>query len=170
MVECELKKDIIFFNLLDSFNRYMVECEYLMSVVTTVIDAVLIDTWWNVNVFKPQNYITRGIVLIDTWWNVNPFQILNNRNAKRVLIDTWWNVNKVVRFEISAGRFCFNRYMVECEYNGRYNCRHNIKVLIDTWWNVNQYFQDLPFYIFHVLIDTWWNVNNTIYVEILETC
>ncbi len=34
----------------DCFNRYMVECEYLMSVVTTVIEAiVLIDTWWNVN-------------------------------------------------------------------------------------------------------------------------
>ena len=27
----------------------MVECEYFMTVVDTVITTVLIDTWWNVN-------------------------------------------------------------------------------------------------------------------------
>ena len=33
---------------------------------------VLIDTWWNVNVFPANLSDTMHIVLIDTWWNVNP--------------------------------------------------------------------------------------------------
>ena len=63
------KKDIIFFNLLllidtswnvymwnlvsgadySSFNRYMVECECICSFCRVNFVAVLIDTWWNVN-------------------------------------------------------------------------------------------------------------------------
>ena len=32
---------------------------------------VLIDTWWNVNVFFDLLLDSEGEVLIDTWWNVN---------------------------------------------------------------------------------------------------
>ena len=33
-----------------SFNRYMVECELILIVLVVWVIAVLIDTWWNVNV------------------------------------------------------------------------------------------------------------------------
>ena len=33
-----------------SFNRYMVECELTCIQFVLVFHAVLIDTWWNVNV------------------------------------------------------------------------------------------------------------------------
>ena len=32
-----------------SFNRYMVECEYVIIDEMEFADGVLIDTWWNVN-------------------------------------------------------------------------------------------------------------------------
>ena len=32
-------------------NRYMVECEYDFNGLAKGFDRVLIDTWWNVNVF-----------------------------------------------------------------------------------------------------------------------
>ena len=33
--------------------------------------------------------------------------------------------------------FCFNRYMVECEYITNFAIGGIYLVLIDTWWNVN---------------------------------
>ena len=35
-----------------SFNRYMVECEYVESGSRSRLFQVLIDTWWNVNTEK----------------------------------------------------------------------------------------------------------------------
>ena len=32
-----------------SFNRYMVECEYVSRSIAFNVYDVLIDTWWNVN-------------------------------------------------------------------------------------------------------------------------
>ena len=32
-----------------SFNRYMVECECIISLLLNTLTKVLIDTWWNVN-------------------------------------------------------------------------------------------------------------------------
>ena len=32
---------------------------------------------------------------------------------------------------------CFNRYMVECEYQKNASIYTMTLVLIDTWWNVN---------------------------------
>ena len=55
----------------DSFNRYMVECEFRFLLDVTFRNQVLIDTWWNVNFPK---FVIRhffDMVLIDTWWNVN---------------------------------------------------------------------------------------------------
>ncbi len=34
-------------------------------------DVVLIDTWWNVNVYRSRMEFGGYLVLIDTWWNVN---------------------------------------------------------------------------------------------------
>ena len=53
------------------FNRYMVECEYLIG----------------------GNLMGAGTVLIDTWWNVNENGICKKLKMENVLIDTWWNVN-----------------------------------------------------------------------------
>ena len=33
----------------NSFNRYMVECEYSITFIFDFTPSVLIDTWWNVN-------------------------------------------------------------------------------------------------------------------------
>ena len=33
----------------DSFNRYMVECEFVCAIASQTSFCVLIDTWWNVN-------------------------------------------------------------------------------------------------------------------------
>ena len=71
----------------------MVECEFLQSHHIHRFQAVLIDTWWNVNRIKAKVFEEGKAVLIDTWWNVNSL------SAHVILI------------------FCarFNRYMVECE-------------------------------------------------------
>ena len=34
----------------------------------------------------------------------------------QVLIDTWWNVNLLNVTLTGLSEWCFNRYMVECEY------------------------------------------------------
>ena len=76
-----------------SFNRYMVECEYLMLFALMILIKVLIDTWWNVNHSMCRRFRSEMLVLIDTWWNVNEFIILEKKKENYVLIDTWWNVN-----------------------------------------------------------------------------
>ena len=51
MVECEsvnLNKRVC---QRCGFNRYMVECEYITNFAIGGVYFVLIDTWWNVNVF-----------------------------------------------------------------------------------------------------------------------
>ena len=35
------------------------------------------------------------------------------------------------------GNYCFNRYMVECEFEKMSVGQSRTVVLIDTWWNVN---------------------------------
>ena len=55
-----------------SFNRYMVECEYVNPVFIHFSNRVLIDIWWNVNQLAEGGVLKKGqVVLIDTWWNVN---------------------------------------------------------------------------------------------------
>ena len=52
MVECECFL-YLQFNCCDhAFNRYMVECEYDKFASNWFAYIVLIDTWWNVNVFR----------------------------------------------------------------------------------------------------------------------
>ena len=54
-------------------------------------------------------------VLIDTWWNVNMYLKKELRLNAGVLIDTWWNVNKFKNMYRIRQDYGFNRYMVECE-------------------------------------------------------
>ena len=55
---------------------------------------VLIDTWWNVNVYRIRfSFRDDILVLIDTWWNVNVIMQGQLLVKLPVLIDTWWNVN-----------------------------------------------------------------------------
>ena len=41
--------DFLITEKLNSFNRYMVECEYITALRLLKSISVLIDTWWNVN-------------------------------------------------------------------------------------------------------------------------
>ena len=76
----------------------MVECELCISASLRYANAVLIDTWWNVNRKMFNWHTSRELVLIDTWWNVNDVNDGNKLSADSVLIDTWWNVNDFFSF------------------------------------------------------------------------
>ena len=41
-------------------------------------NQVLIDTWWNVNMYDLSNAYFTDPVLIDTWWNVNVFNTIED--------------------------------------------------------------------------------------------
>ena len=43
-----------------------------MERLSVGFNNVLIDTWWNVNLFTVFVVSASPEVLIDTWWNVNP--------------------------------------------------------------------------------------------------
>ena len=60
------------------FNRYMVECEYLICFSFSISSPVLIDTWWNVNDGNVICMFLLISVLIDTWWNVNVLLLFNS--------------------------------------------------------------------------------------------
>ena len=61
------------FNACQSFNRYMVECEFMGHLFCRSYSVVLIDTWWNVNTEFSRLLKFMALVLIDTWWNVNEY-------------------------------------------------------------------------------------------------
>ena len=71
MVECEFYRGRNNLGLLSSFNRYMVECEFIGCSCGCSGCWVLIDTWWNVNLLAVLVVVPVVGVLIDTWWNVN---------------------------------------------------------------------------------------------------
>ena len=52
MVECEYIARFRFFKRICRFNRYMVEGEYSLSKISFALSLVLIDTWWNVNMWN----------------------------------------------------------------------------------------------------------------------
>ena len=77
MVECESINNAFALFRTISFNRYMVECELITSVLTVIVLRVLIDTWWNVNKGQDKPIYQGYRVLIDTWWNVNHREFLD---------------------------------------------------------------------------------------------
>ena len=94
----------------------MVECEYAASATIIEAAAVLIDTWWNVNV--------------QPFWGLS----LALPGFNRYMVEC----ESVIAAAATQAVEGFNRYMVECEF---FMYRHEIftrRVLIDTWWNVNR--------------------------------
>ena len=57
----------------------MVECEFENFGKFIGLENVLIDTWWNVNVYRSRMEFGGYLVLIDTWWNVN-FTMIHSWN------------------------------------------------------------------------------------------
>ena len=56
-------------------------------------EAVLIETYWNVNrLWRGRHWDLRR-VLIETYWNVNFLSASIFSAEKVVLIETYWNVN-----------------------------------------------------------------------------
>ena len=115
----------------------MVECEFPLTSTGYVRRDVLIDTWWNVNIFcilkegNSGNGFNRYMVECECYKKADMQAVI------KVLIDTWWNVNtekKLSSLEIIG----FNRYMVECESDIIPFLHQTVIVLIDTWWNVNE--------------------------------
>ena len=52
MVECEFVSFAYNIGSIAGFNRYMVECEFCKIEDWNINITVLIDTWWNVNLFR----------------------------------------------------------------------------------------------------------------------
>ena len=52
MVECESWTPPLLLSNTNSFNRYMVECEFMNNDGVRIDWLVLIDTWWNVNLLN----------------------------------------------------------------------------------------------------------------------
>ena len=93
MVECECCSAVQTTNDDVSFNRYMVECEWNQVVPDEYLIAVLIDTWWNVNIINLQ---ATGLRI----YGFNRYMVECEYGIRfslsimsKVLIDTWWNVN-----------------------------------------------------------------------------
>ena len=93
MVECEFQIPSFCLVCLYCFNRYMVECELLTSPDTSAGIIVLIDTWWNVNLFAGIRFLLAGL------------------SFNRYMVEC-----EFIEDEIDRSRdLCFNRYVVECE-------------------------------------------------------
>ena len=72
----------------------MVGCKYNQGYINKKRACTeLIDTWWDVNVFRDVMEYGGYIELIDTWWDVNEAQKKVNTRQAEELIDTWWDVN-----------------------------------------------------------------------------
>ena len=93
----------------------MVECESVLVEQKDIVEQVLIDTWWNVNI-SAKDVVNNSIhVLIDTWWNVNVLcdlacLTISNR-FNRYMVECEFTLFIYTHHH----DVCFNRYMVECE-------------------------------------------------------
>ena len=75
------------------FNRYMVECESNTAMLFEFVNFVLIDTWWNVNLYQ----------INDTHASIR---------FNRYMVECEF-IPRNGKLECVLG---FNRYMVECEF------------------------------------------------------
>ena len=80
-----------------------------------LIQLVLIETYWNVNLSSARDSVVPLSVLIETYWNVNQdfFDKLNEEF--NVLIETYWNVNLSVWRKPTQGKTRLNRNILECK-------------------------------------------------------
>ena len=78
------------------------------------IAAVLIETYWNVNIHQIRDRSDGLPVLIETYWNVNVGSHHETIRSKSVLIETYWNVN-VRPTKSSRDEKGINRNILECK-------------------------------------------------------
>ena len=135
IVECKVSQATCFINNPVRINRNIVECKVCMSAQLEVVDAVLIETLWNVKTEDDAKAVEAASVLIETLWNV-----------KRSFEDSVSPVNsinrnivecKVDRLKLASDiSLSINRNIVECKdaIINRYDTK--IAVLIETLWNV----------------------------------
>ena len=76
-----------------SINRNILECKYKSVKRKMVTKWVLIETYWNVNIYPNSGLMDLILVLIETYWNVNYEFPPESLSLLRVLIETYWNVN-----------------------------------------------------------------------------
>ena len=75
-------------------------------------------------------------VLIETLWNVKTTLSSPSYRLYSVLIETLWNVKKTLPARAVANERSINRNIVECKEEQRRRNRRNACVLIETLWNV----------------------------------
>ena len=83
-------------SLLQSINRNILECKYSFASFSISSHAVLIETYWNVNIANDLQEDEAVNVLIETYWNVNMSKGSSISRICPVLIETYWNVNSSV--------------------------------------------------------------------------
>ena len=97
-------------------NRNIVECKYTIRRGVKRWQTVLIETLWNVNLFRWHIGKNLTVVLIETLWNVNNGESLDVFTpADVVLIETLWNVNSIFWTSVIGVPLCINRNIVECK-------------------------------------------------------
>ena len=90
------------------------ECKVIRESVNFISTTVLIETLWNVKLYKVTPPALTDIVLIETLWNVKEYSNTDKDVKAFVLIETLWNVKTFLRlcnFAVSG----INRNIVECK-------------------------------------------------------
>ena len=101
-----------------------------------------------------------GQVLIETYWNVNLYSTTMHIHFISVLIETYWNVNARLILAAYREAFGINRNILECKCQRRLSdSADDGFVLIETYWNVNANEAGRGTNRERVLIETYWNVN-----------
>ena len=77
---------------------------------------VLIETYWNVNIYVVELLERVVRVLIETYWNVNRTSSSLVNNSSFVLIETYWNVNWYLNTENFTATIRINRNILECKF------------------------------------------------------
>ena len=135
------------------------ECKYGYTWYPSNLVAVLIETYWNVNIPRYFDPFFERDVLIETYWNVNIIERMVTKNGIFVLIETYWNVNIYTREIYYDNDGCINRNILECKCVIRWRFWCSDRVLIETYWNVNLGNTQTERVSRAVLIETYWNVN-----------
>ena len=58
------------------------------------VDAIKIETYWNVNRKYTHSFIFPNSIKIETYWNVNAKGVCFSRRRVGIKIETYWNVNR----------------------------------------------------------------------------
>ena len=98
-----------------SFNRYMVECEFINGLYRCLVNKVLIDTWWNVNE-EFTNYLKEAGFSFNRYMVECEYKRIRLFNYRLYCFNRYMVECEFIEDEIDRSRdLCFNRYVVECE-------------------------------------------------------